>query len=318
MPEREQPEFKPREGEREVDNIESGSERFKARTIFERGQSERIEIYRLNLKHILGPTASSEQVDQIIRQNISERNRAMRTITELLTVPGVRERLARQTDLIGRENLDKLLAEKGRGIVTVPHMSYTGLEWNALEQLYGKHVSGQALIQGRSEARISVALQNARSITREHLAGRQPWRATVQNESNPANIVNLLNRLKSGSPDKPELVMLDGDRGDLAPPRKRLPVRFFDSTVEFPDGPAAFGRLADAPILPAAAYRSEGRLKVEFGAPIEVDRSQPAREADQMAMQQLAVFFEEVIRQHPDQWRVFRHDYWPEQKVSSE
>lgn len=286
---------------------------FQPQNISEAGQLRRARQYAENLRHILGESASPEEVSNIIRLSMAERNRALQLYGELFLVPGRIEKVSRETNVIGRENLENVLVEKGRGVITTPHLVYSGVDWKLLQHWLDRKAAGTSLFQNFNVNRLLAGRQNIGSSLDVHLRGRRPWRTVIHNPEDPRALLGLVHKLKKGTPDNPELFSTAGDRGDLAPPKKRIPVRFFDATVEFAGGPAALSRLADAPMLPVAITHDNSGFTLEFAPPIEVDGQLPNDEADQKATQQFASFVERIVRQHPDQWFMSRPDYWPKQ-----
>ena len=137
----------------------------------------------------------------------------------------------------------------------------------------------------------------------------------VKESQNPRTLTSLVHRLKGGSAKgKREILFMAADRGDLSPDRKRTKVDFFDSQVNFPSGPASLSRLTGAPIIPTYIVREGDRFTIKVGDPIRVDPDKDRTAATQQATQEFADFFAQGVAEHPEQWPVYRHDFWPDQK----
>jgi lauroyl/myristoyl acyltransferase len=88
-------------------------------------------------------------------------------------------------------------------------------------------------------------------------------------------------------------------------------VMFFGARTRFPASPAILAQRSGAPILVAHAFIDrERRIQSSVEPPIYVPRSLPREQAAQITMQTVAQYMEKFIRQHPEQWYVFRA-MWP-------
>jgi KDO2-lipid IV(A) lauroyltransferase len=89
-------------------------------------------------------------------------------------------------------------------------------------------------------------------------------------------------------------------------------VTFLGRDTVFPEGPAHLARLSGAPIVFAAAVRLPGgRFRATVCPPIVPDRETAAEVDIHRMTQEIAANFEPFVREHPDQWYVFR-DIWPD------
>lgn len=88
-------------------------------------------------------------------------------------------------------------------------------------------------------------------------------------------------------------------------------VMFFGAPTRFPASPAILAQRSGAPILVAHSYVDpEGHIQSSAEPPIYVPRDLPRDSAAQLTMQQVAHHMEKFIREHPEQWYVFRA-MWP-------
>jgi KDO2-lipid IV(A) lauroyltransferase len=92
-------------------------------------------------------------------------------------------------------------------------------------------------------------------------------------------------------------------------PKNALPVQFFGRTCYFLRTPALLARHSGAPLIPVAIIRTgRSRYRMHSGDPIRVAGTR--EEAGLIAAtQQVADFFAEFIRKHPDHWFNF-YDYF--------
>lgn len=92
-------------------------------------------------------------------------------------------------------------------------------------------------------------------------------------------------------------------------------VRFFGRDTYFPAGPARFSRLSGAPLVFGCAVRNKRNgYDIIVGAPV-LPRHTADETADMEGMtQQVVDQIEDMIRQYPDQWYMFR-DMWPREPL---
>lgn len=111
-----------------------------------------------------------------------------------------------------------------------------------------------------------------------------------------------------------EIVMLLFDRPQ---PEEGVPVQFFGETAWLPEGPAAIALKTRAAIIVGYCTRRRGdkTFHGEFKEPLEYERLLTGdKERDiQIITQEIVSRMEEIIRQYPDQWFMFRQ-MWPRTK----
>ncbi len=89
-------------------------------------------------------------------------------------------------------------------------------------------------------------------------------------------------------------------------------VLFFGAPTRFPASPAILAQRTGAPILVVHSYlEKDGSINAIAGEPIFVPRDLPKDEAAASTMHEVARQMECFIREHPDQWYVFRA-MWPQ------
>ncbi len=91
-----------------------------------------------------------------------------------------------------------------------------------------------------------------------------------------------------------------------------VPVQFFGKTTPFPAAPVLLARHTGAPILPCyALIETDGRVHGYTLPPMRIDATMNKDDCVHLYTQQLATQLEHIIRQHPDQWYIFRR-IWPD------
>ncbi len=84
-------------------------------------------------------------------------------------------------------------------------------------------------------------------------------------------------------------------------------VDFFGTPTPFPAGPAQVALITGSPIVVGFTYvQADGIIHAHATPPIRAVRTGNRRRDMQVIMQEIAARFEGFIRQHPDQWYIFR------------
>ncbi len=242
-----------------------------------------------NMRHVLGPSATGDQVQAVIRQQCVY---VVKNLYDQFRLGHVtKEEAQRVTRIEGREHL---LAEldKGRGVVAISaHLGST--ETVAQTPLtLGVPITGMALKAG-PERRFRFILNLRRS---------QGVNLIPTGESPKA----LFHALKRN-----EIVCLPCDQ-DLTGSGRDVP--FFGARTRLPDGPLRIARRAGVSVLPAFALRLPGdTFLLEFEPPLSLPETGD-READlEAGMTVLVSALERRIRAHPEQWLV-TGPVWPEEE----
>jgi KDO2-lipid IV(A) lauroyltransferase len=87
-------------------------------------------------------------------------------------------------------------------------------------------------------------------------------------------------------------------------------VRFFGAWTRVPGGVATLALRSGAPIVPACVYRQGTHWVIQVRPPLLIDRTASLQADIQRLTQQVMDAMESFIRQHPDQWFMFR-PMWP-------
>jgi lauroyl/myristoyl acyltransferase len=190
-----------------------------------------------------------------------------------------REELVRRMSVDGRENLDAALA-RGRGaIMAVPHMG----SWD----MAGSYAGALGYRISAVAERFPGSLNGAVVRTRQRFGlnvitlGRSAVRA-ITDALRANGVVALLCDLEQGP---------------------GVSVRFFGRRATVPGGPAAIAIKTGAALLPACQYATgPGHHHVHLEPALSLDEG----ETKESLMQRVVDRFENLIREHPDQWYAFR------------
>jgi KDO2-lipid IV(A) lauroyltransferase len=245
---------------------------------------------RDNMKHVL-PTSTKHQRRKISRQVI--RN-VYKNYYELVRLPHLkREDLEKMVPIIeGEEHLQEAL-KAGKGVILL-----TG------------HIGNFSMV-GQLAA------------TKGYLA------AVVAEDIQPPEFYNFISRLrgtfglrliKMGTAQVRSVMRHLRDGGVLGLAADRdvgdtgLPVQFFDTVTDLPEGPVVLAMRLGVPIVPAFTWRLRNNKSRAIVLPaIELEKTGDYDADVKTNMRKIATLLEEMIRQAPDQWvvlqRVWDKDY---------
>ena len=240
---------------------------------------------RENMARILGPSADRAEVSRRVRDMFRNYGKYL---VDLLWMPRASLRdLERDFQIVGLDHIEEAMS-RGNGLVMVTaHLGNSDLGAAILAH---KGYAVSAIVETLKPERWNERVQRireqvgVRAIPLEHGA-REMFAALRDN-----HILGVLI-------DRP--LAADG-----------VPVRFFDAMTRVPEGAARLALRTGAGVVAVGVVR-RGRQFVAHVSPlIDVeptgDRARDAQEMTQRAVDWL----EGVIRQHPDQWFMFR-DMWP-------
>jgi phosphatidylinositol dimannoside acyltransferase len=250
----------------------------------------RRQALRANLRHVLGPAVSPEELERVVRRGFATYGRYWIEAFRLedLDPAEIRRRLQ---VVEGREHLDAAVAA-GRGtIFAAPHLG----NWDA----------GGAWLaaSGYPATAVVERLQPPELYQRFAAYRRALGLELLPLDDGSETLRGMLRALRDG-----RVVCLVCDR-DLT--GGGLPVRLFGAATAMPGGPASLALRTGAELLPCAVYqdRRRGHWRAVVRPPLRVRPSGDAR-ADVLALtQRLADEFEALIARAPDQWHVLSH-YW--------
>jgi KDO2-lipid IV(A) lauroyltransferase len=94
-----------------------------------------------------------------------------------------------------------------------------------------------------------------------------------------------------------------------------VPVQFFDAMTRVPGGAATLALRSGASVVAAVTLRTETGYVAHVSPLLEVPASGDQDRDVQLITQHAISWLEALIREHPDQWYMFRN-MWPEAAIS--
>jgi lauroyl/myristoyl acyltransferase len=179
--------------------------------------------------------------------------------------------------------------QAGRGIIYVS--AHFG-NWDMAAAILARHIEFSAIVETFADTRLNTLIQNQR---------KEKSIDIIPMEGSPRRILRVL--------QQNQLVGLLVDRP--VTPQQGTPVRFFGRTTYVPSGPAALALKSGAAILPGFVwYGPRNQLLLRAFPPI-FPQSSGNRNSDIAAVtQRIYDSLEEMIREWPTQWYMFRQ-FWP-------
>jgi KDO2-lipid IV(A) lauroyltransferase len=227
---------------------------------------------------VIMPGATRREREQMVRRMMRSYNRMMFEFFRLPHLP--REELVASVEVVGREHIDRALGG-GRGcIFTCTHIGNWELA-GVMVALWGYNLHAVAGVQ------LSRWLNDAVRETKSELAI-----VTVSPEDGFRKLWRALER------NDPIALMVDGDVY-----RQGNAVEFFGRETPWPAGPGVLASRTGSPIVCGYCERlSPGRFRIMVEPPLD-----PA-DFDSIAAinARVAALSERHIREHLDQWCIFR------------
>ncbi len=256
-----------------------------------------------NMAHILGRPASDQQVRRIARRSWQNYGRYMADFFNFPNITGA-QLLARLVDLSPAEGgwieLVKEGLARGKGVLfATAHFG----NWDVAGAMVGARMPLAAVAETFKDPRVNTLVQGQRAakgiriIPMEGAGARQ-----------------LLQALK-----KNEVVAVVIDRPMT--PKDGVPITFFGRTTYVPGGVAALALKTGATIIPSFAWYAEALPGAFYGKanrPILAEPVAGKSTEERVAelTQQMYLALEEIVREIPEQWYMFR-SFWPEESASA-
>jgi lauroyl/myristoyl acyltransferase len=243
-------------------------------------------ILTCNFSHVLGPDASEEQVQSLVRRACANLIKGHYDLFRLSRLS--KEEILAMTRVEGREHLDRALA-RGKGVI-----------------LFSAHFGNvDILIQ------VPLALGVPLSTPVEHVQPERLFQYTLRLRTShglrmfPTGgpMMGLYRALKRG-----EVIGLAADRGIDVSTRK---VEFFGAPASLPEGPVRLALRTGAALIPGSGLRlSDNSFLARIEPALELPNTGD-HEADVAAgMEMVADVLERIISQQPDQWLLAK-PVWP-------
>lgn len=268
-----------------------------------RRQGPSVQVLEGNLFRVLGADATGADVRAVSRESMQSYARYWLEVFRLPVIPV--ERLNEGTRDVGHLPAAFEALDQGRGVIfALPHMG----NWDQA----GAWIIGQ----GAGSFTTVMERLEPESLYKRFVAFREGLGMEVLPASGGGRPFAILaQRLQAG-----KLVCLPCDRDVTG---HGIEVDFFGEKARMAPGPAALAAQTGAALMPVVLWFEGDGWGVDVGAEIPVpDDEGDGRERVVAMTQQLARFFEDGIRAHPQDWhmlqRVFTADLDPERLARAE
>jgi lauroyl/myristoyl acyltransferase len=279
----------------------AGAFRFGADLAWRR-QGPGVQVLEGNLRRVLGPDATGADVRAVSRESMRSYARYWLEIFRLPVMP-VAQLVAGMEDVGHIQTAFEYVAA-GRGVVfALPHMG----NWDQ---------AGAWIIASGAGSFTTVAERiKPESVYERFVAFREGLGMEVLPASGGDRPFGVLaRRLRAG-----KIVCLPCDRDVTG---HGIEVDFFGEKARMTPGPAALAVQTGAALMPAVLWFTEDGWGVDIGAEIPVPQTGDRKERIAAMTQQAALFFEDGIRAHPQDWhmlqRVFTADLDPDRLAAAE
>jgi phosphatidylinositol dimannoside acyltransferase len=266
-----------------------------------RRQGPGVRMLEANLVRVLGPDVDGKQLRAVSREAMRSYGRYWMEVFRLPVMPV--DRLVAGMHAEGP--FDKAFADlaRGRGVVfALPHMG----NWD----------QAGAWIIAKGAGSITAVMERLKpeSVYEKFFAFREGLGMEVLPASGGARPFGILaQRLRAG-----RVVVLVADRDVTG---TGIEVEFFGETCMMQPGSAALAVQTGAALMPAVLWFDGDGWGVRIGEEIPVPAEGSRKEQVGVMMQEVARFFEQGIREHPEDWHmlqpVFVADLDPERQAAA-
>jgi KDO2-lipid IV(A) lauroyltransferase len=240
---------------------------------------------------------------------------------------------ANQRQVLGPVSTLRLQWQTWRVLVNAYHTYYSLLRISvlsneqlvALVELRGREHLEAALARGRGVIVLGAHLANFNLLAPYIALYRTPAGAIVEPLEPPALFsfvsavrsrtgLRLLSADREGAGAAVSLLRANGIlavAGDRYLGSNGMAVPFFGRPALLPHGEVILALRSGAPIVPACVFRQGADWVIHVSPPLLIERTASLQADVQRLTQQVMDAMEAFIRQHPDQWFMFRA-MWPE------
>jgi KDO2-lipid IV(A) lauroyltransferase len=267
-----------------------------------RRQGPSVHVLEGNLWRVLGPDATGADIRKVSRESMRSYARYWLEVFRL-PVMGVERLTEGMRDEGHVPDAFEYLAQ-GRGVIfALPHMG----NWD--------QAGAWIISQGAGSFTTVMERLEPESLYEQFVAFREGLGMEVLPASGGGRPFAILaQRLRAG-----KLVCLPCDRDVTG---HGIEVDFFGEKARMAPGPAALAAQTGAALMPVVLWFEGDGWGVDVGAEIPVPAEGDRKERVVAMTQQLARFFEDGIRAHPEDWhmlqRVFTADLDPERLARAE
>jgi lauroyl/myristoyl acyltransferase len=268
-----------------------------------RHQGPSVRVLEGNLSRVLGPEATGADIRAVSRESMQSYARYWLEIFRLPVMPMSRLKAGMHDFGHLPDAFEYLKA--GRGVIfALPHMG----NWD--------QAGAWIIASGAGSFTTVMERVKPESLYEQFVQFREGLGMEVLPASGGDRPFGILaRRLRAG-----KLVCLPCDRDVTG---HGLEVDFFGETARMAAGPAALAVQTGAALMPVVLwFEEDGGWGVDVGTAIPVPDAGDRKERVRVMTQELARFFEDGIRQHPQDWhmlqRVFTSDLDPDRLAAAE
>lgn len=242
-----------------------------------------------NMRQVLGPDAPEPLVRLIAKRSFRNFGKYLAEFSHL---PRWRDGDLEQlvSSVAGWEHVDEALSDGKGAIFVTPHFG----NWDVGGWYFGRRHAFSAVAEPLEPPELDALVQGWRRAKHIGIIPLAGAARGVLRALHDGQLVALV-------ADRPTHVQGDGAR-----------VRFFGAWTRVPGGAAHFALRTGAPVVVAGLWRTPQNRYAGIALPPLRFKPTGDRERDvDAAMQRIMEHVERVIREHPDQWYMFRR-MWPE------
>ena len=196
------------------------------------------------------------------------------------------KRLTDAVEIVGKENIEKVLAKRKGAVVVMAHIGNWELQGIYLAQHYGVSV----IVKTQSNPGVDQIIQEKRQSAGMKIVPRTKFMRP------------LVEAFKRN-----DLVLFLIDQADL---KSGIAVDFFGDSAPIPRGAAEFALKTDTPAIFAYIVReSNGRHRLVISEELKLSRTGNYEVDLTAAVRQMSGLVQEVINQYPSQW-LWMHKLW--------
>jgi len=259
-----------------------------------RTQPQKFDGLRSNLRHVL-PEADERTLEGVTRRNVRNLLRAWIDVLEMRHKAGL---MVARLDIADYHHLENALA-RGRGVIVVSlHLG----SWEHGIAAYNKAYGSMALLaeafdppqlfERIAQARTALGVQ----VIPIDLAGMRSGDQQTARTLGASALRDVYRVLRGNG-----CVAIAMDR-DIA--GNGEPMDFFGSPAPIPVGAVELGIRTGAALVPVMLFRNGHRVDARVYPEVTYDAGAPRAAEVRRCSEQLLRLFEQIIRDHPDQWHV--------------